>query len=107
MEQRRAPAKRPAHDGGKCPLCFIGEVGPYLGSNRGFSNLGPRVSILSNTGKLLARLGSETNSHGQEPGQFMSPHGRIIRFMSLAALVRPMRTSQVKSSTRSPHGART
>ncbi|HSU06527.1 MAG TPA: peptidyl-alpha-hydroxyglycine alpha-amidating lyase family protein, partial [Acetobacteraceae bacterium] len=21
---------------GRCPLCFIGEVGPYLGSNRGF-----------------------------------------------------------------------
>ena len=25
---------------GKCPLCFIGEVGPYLGSSRGFPNLG-------------------------------------------------------------------
>ena len=23
--------------GGKCPLCFIGEVGPYLGSNRGIA----------------------------------------------------------------------
>jgi DNA-binding beta-propeller fold protein YncE len=64
--------------GGKCPLCFIGEVGPYLGSNRGFPNLGPRVSILSNTGKLLARLGSETNAHGQAPGQFMSPHGIAV-----------------------------
>jgi DNA-binding beta-propeller fold protein YncE len=64
--------------GGKCPLCFIGEVGPYLGSNRGFTNLGPRISILSNTGKLLARLGSETNAHGQEPGQFMSPHGIAV-----------------------------
>ena len=59
-------------------MCFIGEVGPYLGSNRGFPNLGPRVSILSNTGKLLARLGSETNPHGQEPGQFMSPHGIAV-----------------------------
>jgi hypothetical protein len=63
---------------GTCPLCFIGEVGPYLGSNRGFPNLGPRISILSNTGKLLARLGSETNAHGQAPGQFMSPHGIAV-----------------------------
>jgi hypothetical protein len=64
--------------GGTCPLCFIGEVGPYLGSNRGFPNLGPRISILSTTGKLLARLGSETNAHGQAPGQFMSPHGIAV-----------------------------
>ena len=63
---------------GPCPLCFIGELGPYLGSNRGFPNLGPRISILSNTGKLLARLGSEVNPHGQAPGQFMSPHGIAV-----------------------------
>jgi len=63
---------------GRCPLCFIGEVGPYLGSNRGFPNLGPRISILSKEGKLLARLGSETNPHGQAPGQFMSPHGIAV-----------------------------
>jgi DNA-binding beta-propeller fold protein YncE len=63
---------------GTCPLCFIGEVGPYLGSNRGFPNLGPRISILSNTGKVLARLGSEENAHGQAPGQFMSPHGIAV-----------------------------
>jgi hypothetical protein len=25
---------------GRCPLCFIGEFGPYLGSNRGFPTLG-------------------------------------------------------------------
>jgi len=61
--------------GGTCPLCFVGEVGPYLGSNRGFPNLGPRLSVLSNTGELIARIGREENAHGQEPGQFMSPHG--------------------------------
>jgi len=63
---------------GKCPICVVGEVGPYLGSNRGFPNLGPRVSILSNTGKVLARLGFEENAHGQAPGQFMSPHGIAV-----------------------------
>jgi DNA-binding beta-propeller fold protein YncE len=64
--------------GGSCPLCYIGEIGPYLGSNRGFPNLGPRVSVLSNTGKILARVGREENAHGQDPGQFMSPHGITV-----------------------------
>jgi len=64
--------------GGSCPLCFVGEVGPYLGSHHGFPNLGPRVSILSNTGTLLARLGFENDAAGQAPGQFMSPHGIAV-----------------------------
>jgi hypothetical protein len=51
---------------------------PYLGSNRGFPNLGPRISILSKIGKLLTHLGSEENLHGQSPGQFMSPHGLAV-----------------------------
>ena len=29
---------------GKCPICYIGEIGPYYGFNRGAPNLGPRVS---------------------------------------------------------------
>jgi DNA-binding beta-propeller fold protein YncE len=61
--------------GGPCPLCFVGEIGPYLNANRGFPNLGPRLSVLSKTGEVLARIGRETDAHGQEPGQFMSPHG--------------------------------
>jgi DNA-binding beta-propeller fold protein YncE len=60
---------------GKCPICFVGEIGPYLGANRGFPNLGPRISILDRNGKLLSRLGLEDRAFGQEPGQFMSPHG--------------------------------
>jgi DNA-binding beta-propeller fold protein YncE len=63
---------------GPCPLCFIGEVGPYLNSNLGFPNLGPRISILDHTGKVLARLGFEKDAHGQKPGQFMSPHGITV-----------------------------
>ena len=64
--------------GGDCPLCFVGEIGPYLGSNRGFPNLGPRLSVLDKTGKLLARIGRDVGAHGQEPGQFMSPHGIAV-----------------------------
>jgi len=63
---------------GKCPLCYVGEIGPYLNSNKGFPNLGPRVSILDKTGKVLARLGFEKDGYGQKPGQFTSPHGIAV-----------------------------
>ena len=41
---------------GKCPICYIGEIGPHLPVNRDAPNLGPRVSIVDHKGKLLARL---------------------------------------------------
>jgi hypothetical protein len=63
--------------GGKCPLCYIGEIGPYLGANRGMPNVGPRLSILDHQGKLLARLGN-IPSAGTGPGQFLSPHGIAV-----------------------------
>jgi DNA-binding beta-propeller fold protein YncE len=59
---------------GKCPVCYIGECGPTMGVNRKAPNLGPRVSIVDNNGKLLARIG-DYNGAGNEPGQFISPHG--------------------------------
>jgi hypothetical protein len=62
---------------GKCPLCYIGELGPYLRSNRGMPNMGPRLSILTPGGKLLARL-ARTPAAGTEPGQFFSPHGIAV-----------------------------
>jgi DNA-binding beta-propeller fold protein YncE len=62
---------------GKCPVCYIGEIGPYYEFNRDTPNLGPRVSILSNDGKLLARI-AVTPSAGEGPGQFYSPHGLAV-----------------------------
>ena len=59
---------------GKCPICYIGEIGPYLAFNRGAPNLGPRVTIVDHAGRLLARLGTEPAA-GTRPGQFLSPHG--------------------------------
>jgi hypothetical protein len=39
-------------------------------------NCGPRVSIYTGKGELLARLG---HAHaGLEPGQFISPHGLAV-----------------------------
>ena len=40
-------------------------------------NLGPRVSILSNEGKLLARI-DRGPAAGLGPGQFISPHGLAV-----------------------------
>src|SRR6266446_8789502 len=62
---------------GKCPICYVGEIGPYYEFNRGSPNLGPRLSILSNQGQLLARIATEP-AGGTGPGQFVSPHGIAV-----------------------------
>ena len=62
---------------GKCPICYVGEIGPYYEFNRGAPNLGPRISILANDGTLLARITTEP-SGGTGPGQFISPHGLAV-----------------------------
>jgi DNA-binding beta-propeller fold protein YncE len=62
---------------GKCPVCYVGEIGPYYEFNRGAPNLGPRLSILSNDGKLIARI-TTTPAAGTGPGQFISPHGIAV-----------------------------
>ncbi len=58
---------------GENPVMYVGEVGPYLTSNRGWPNLGPRVSVLSMEGEVLARLDSRIDE-GVGPGRFVSPH---------------------------------
>ncbi|MBL6953264.1 MAG: hypothetical protein ISR50_11555 [Alphaproteobacteria bacterium] len=62
---------------GKCPHCFIGELGPGMPVNRHMPNLGPRLSIVSNEGKLIARLGGKEGLVN-EPGKFMAPHGLAV-----------------------------
>ena len=62
---------------GKCPHCFIGELGPGMPVNINAPNLGPRLSIVTNEGKLIARLGGE-NGAGLEPGSFIAPHGLAV-----------------------------
>jgi DNA-binding beta-propeller fold protein YncE len=61
---------------GSCPLCYVGEAGPSMSVNRTVPNLGARVTILDNTGEPVARLGGE--HPGNEPGQFISPHGIAV-----------------------------
>ena len=61
---------------GSCPLCYVGEAGPSMNVNRKVPNLGARVTILDNKGKALAQLGGARA--GNEPGQFLSPHGIAV-----------------------------
>jgi NHL repeat len=62
--------------GTKTPRFFIGEIGPDMAVNIDIPNCGPRVSIYTHKGELLARLG---HAHaGLNPGQFISPHGITV-----------------------------
>jgi DNA-binding beta-propeller fold protein YncE len=61
---------------GHNPLTYIGEGGPSGEINKDWPNIGPRVSIHSAKGKVLARLGLP--HAGINPGQFTSPHGIAV-----------------------------
>jgi NHL repeat len=60
----------------KRPLSYVGELGPGYAINRDAPNLGPRISVLSHDGKILARIGKE--NAGLRPDQFVAPHGMAI-----------------------------
>lgn len=68
-----------------CGLCmgsgtdsnfYVGELGPDMNVNMNVPNIGPRVSIVSNKGETLARLGDL--HRGFNPGQFIAPHGLAV-----------------------------
>jgi sugar lactone lactonase YvrE len=61
---------------GANPLVYIGEGGPSGEINRDWPNIGPRVSIHTHKGQVLARLGKM--HAGLEPGHFTSPHGIAV-----------------------------
>jgi DNA-binding beta-propeller fold protein YncE len=61
---------------GAAPLFYIGEPGGGMAVNQELPNIGPRVSIYTPKGEMLARLGSRPA--GLEPGQFISPHGLAV-----------------------------
>jgi NHL repeat len=62
---------------GRCQNCIIGELGPGMAVNRHIPNLGPRLSIVTNEGQLVARLGGREGP-GLEPGKFLAPHGIAV-----------------------------
>ena len=61
---------------GKCPVCYIGELGAVQPVNRNVPNLGPRVTIVDNTGKRVSRLGGL--GPGLGPTDFLAPHGLTV-----------------------------
>ncbi|MBK8019171.1 MAG: hypothetical protein IPK20_22480 [Betaproteobacteria bacterium] len=63
---------------GKSPLAFIGELGPETVATltRDVPNLGPRVTVVSAQGEVLAYLG--TRPLGEGLGQFIAPHGIAV-----------------------------
>ena len=61
---------------GKCPICYIGELGSTQAVNRNVPNLGPRVTIVDNTGKRISRLGGL--GPGLGPTEFLAPHGLAV-----------------------------
>jgi DNA-binding beta-propeller fold protein YncE len=58
------------------PRFYVGEIGGGMGVNYDMPNIGPRVSIYSPKGEMLARLGQRPA--GLELGQFNSPHGLAV-----------------------------
>jgi hypothetical protein len=63
-------------ESGRHPRFYVGEIGGGMGVNYDLPNIGPRVSIYTDKGELLARLGRQPA--GLEVGQFISPHGLAV-----------------------------
>jgi len=63
-------------DNGAEQLCYVGELGVAIASNKDAPGLGPRVTIMNLKGEVLARLGDVGS--GEAPGQFIAPHGLMI-----------------------------
>jgi hypothetical protein len=63
---------------GKNPLAVIGELGPETVATltSGVPNLGPRVSLVSARGEVLAHL--RTPPLGEESGRFIALHGIAV-----------------------------
>jgi hypothetical protein len=49
--------RNPGPEQSDCPVCYIGELGAVQAVSRNVPNLGPRVTIVDNTGKRISRLG--------------------------------------------------
>lgn len=59
-------------------MAVVGELGPETAATltKDVPNLGPRVSIIDHSGKVLAYLG--TQPVGEGVGQFIAPHGVTV-----------------------------
>ena len=62
--------------GARSPNIYVSELGPIMEVNRHLPNLGPRISVMSGRGRILARLG--TLGRGQGLDRFIAPHGLAV-----------------------------
>src|ERR1700730_382193 len=62
--------------GDRQPIFYIGELGPSTPVNLPWPHIGPRLSIVTHDGKLLAERGDPPA--GEAPGQFIAPHGLAV-----------------------------
>jgi len=61
---------------GERDIVYIGEYFTGISSNDIATNLGPRVTVMTTDGKILARVG--TQAYGSQAGRFFSPHGIAV-----------------------------
>ena len=61
----------------RCPVCYVGELGPVLGVNANFPNLGPRISVMDTHGRVLARVNGSVEEDNA-PDRFIAPHGLAV-----------------------------
>jgi len=61
------------------PVAYIGELGPVQPVNRNSPNLGPRVSIVDNNGKLLSRIRAACGAGADRVSWAARPRGRQPR----------------------------
>jgi hypothetical protein len=57
-------------------IVYVGEYFSGISSNDIGTGLGPRVTVMSTEGRVLARIG--TQAYGSQVGRFFSPHGVAV-----------------------------
>ena len=54
---------------------YVGELGWGMMVNRNTPNIGPRISVMTTAGNVVARIG---NGYGLDVGEFVAPHGICV-----------------------------
>lgn len=57
-------------------LIYVGEYFGGISSNKTGLNIGPRITVFNNNGKIMARLSNQP--YGDESGRFYAPHGIAV-----------------------------
>jgi DNA-binding beta-propeller fold protein YncE len=55
---------------------YVAELGYGVSTSKNVPNIGPRISVLDSTGRVLERIGH--HGYGVETGQFIAPHGLCL-----------------------------